>query len=88
LTGEKMNGQFEMIADNRGSNIIGLKGKDTTARSGSQEDVYAVKAKAIAGYVRTKFGHEMRTLVLQWKELTFIEPLLPTEEEEERMKRS
>jgi hypothetical protein len=76
-----MNRQFEKTSDNRGSNIIGLKGKDTTARSGSQVDVYAAKAKAIAGYVGTEFGHEKRTLVSQLKEPTFIEPLIPTEEE-------
>jgi hypothetical protein len=40
-----MIGQFEMTSDNRGSDSIGLKGKDTTARSGSQVDVYAAKAK-------------------------------------------
>jgi hypothetical protein len=51
-----------MVTDNRDSDSIGLKGKYTIAKSGSQVDVYAAKAKAIAGYV-SEFGHEMRILV-------------------------
>jgi hypothetical protein len=47
-------------------------------------DVYVAKAKAITGYVGTKFGHKMRTVVSQLKEPIFTEPLVPTEEE--RMK--
>jgi hypothetical protein len=58
-----------MTSDNGDSNVIGIKGK-YTIKSDSQVDVYAAMTKTIAEYVGTKFGHEMRTLVSQLKELT------------------
>jgi hypothetical protein len=51
-----------MTKDNGDSDVVGIKGKYTIAKSGSQVDVYAAMTKAIAEYVGTKFGHEMRTL--------------------------